>query len=406
MGVDKPNYTQIPNLILDDLIMHMSGAELKVTLTIARQTFGYHRERFPMTISELETLTGLSRPAIMEAIDTGVRRNLIKRDQLEDGRWAYSLVVNGEVLAVGKESLPELVKKVDHDGGKESLPSLVKKVDRVGKKSLPKSVKKVDQNTPVLKKEKETSKEMVGGGDPTNQPRAAVAVNSPAHHALACALLIKVGVGGGTAKRLADLRSFEEIRKQVAGWLPDGHRGDAGIPALIWRIESGEWTAPELSADFKRGPLYLQFRTQDERDADEAAELEVQRRIAELEAANPPGIYRMPPAAVRVAPPKPQPFAHGDPWPICIVELCRELGDAYASTLEGSRIREWGTVNREGDGKPVPLYQVLITPERAAMGLNSFVRQAGRAIRMKLSSVLGYPVQIEIVAMEGEGVSA
>jgi hypothetical protein len=34
MGIDKPNYTQIPNLLLDDLMMHMGEAELKVTLLL------------------------------------------------------------------------------------------------------------------------------------------------------------------------------------------------------------------------------------------------------------------------------------------------------------------------------------------------------------------------------------
>lgn len=157
MGVDKPNYTQVPNLLLDDLMRYMDGAELKVTLAIARHTFGYHRERVQLTISDIEGLTGLSRPAVTGALDVGMRRGLIERVPMGNRSYAYALVVNDDVLAIGKESLP--IKEDGQDIGKESLPTSVKKVYRDGKESLPTSVKKVTRTTPVLKKEKESIKE-------------------------------------------------------------------------------------------------------------------------------------------------------------------------------------------------------------------------------------------------------
>lgn len=150
MGVDKPNYTQIPNLILDHIMRYMDGAELKVTLAIARHTFGYHRERVELTITQIEELTGLSRPAVTGALDVGIRRNMIERVPTGNRSYAYALVVNDEVLAIGKESLP--IKDDGQDIGKESLPSSVKKVYRDSKESLPTSVKKVTRPTPTLKK--------------------------------------------------------------------------------------------------------------------------------------------------------------------------------------------------------------------------------------------------------------
>lgn len=176
MGVDKPNYTQIPNLILDDIMRYMDGAELKVTLAIARHTFGYHRERVELTITEIEGLTGLSRPAVTGALDVGIRRNLIERIPAGNRSYAYALVVNDEVLAIGKESLP--IKEDSQDIGKENLPASVKKVYHIGKESLPISVKKVTRVTPTLKKElkKVLKKERESNG--TDVPVA----TPPKHH--------------------------------------------------------------------------------------------------------------------------------------------------------------------------------------------------------------------------------
>ncbi len=37
-----PNYTQIPNALLDSAMAEMSGAELKITLVVCRRTLGWH----------------------------------------------------------------------------------------------------------------------------------------------------------------------------------------------------------------------------------------------------------------------------------------------------------------------------------------------------------------------------
>lgn len=348
MGLDKPNYTQVANLILDDLMRYMSGAELKVTLAIARQTFGYHRERYALTISDLETLTGLSRPAVVEAVSDGERRGMICREVV-DGRTTYSLVINDEVLAVKKESLP--VKKVNHDDGKESLPSAVKKVNRRSKESLPKSVNKVDQNTPVLKKEKESIKEREEDDlpPPPLDPIPAAwqqifGTAMPADIAKAIARELSgcsddAIIHGFKAAAENDSRKFSYIATCARNYVP----GVAPQPKR-YSVESGQ------------------------------------------------------PAPSPTPPPAPTPpMRHDDPWGICLAELRQTLPGGFYAMLAGSEASEAGTAPG-ADGKPVPLYRIAIAPQYAANGLNHFTRQAGPAIRRKLSSVLGKSVQIEIVA--------
>lgn len=105
-----------------------------------------------------------------------------------------------------------------------------------------------------------------------------------------------------------------------------------------------------------------------------------------------PGVYAMP-AEPRPAPvpPPPAPMAHSDPWAICLAELAPTLPGVAASYLTGS------TLDAAGDVDGVPLYRV-VCEARAALGLGWLTTQAGPAIRRKLSSILGYPVLIEIVA--------
>jgi phage replication O-like protein O len=382
MAIDKPNYTQIPNLLLDDLMRHMSPAEFKVTCAIARQTFGFHRERAKLTIADIEQVTGMSRPTVIDAIAAGIARGTIDREPQGNGRFTYSLIVDDEVVEASKESLP--VKKLYRDASKESLPPRVKNVDRCSKESLPELVKDLDRYTPVLKKEKETIKEMVvSGSEPTNQLTMRAA-NDETHHALAVGILVKVGIATPAATRLADTVAFLEIRRQVAAWLPERNVGKANTGALIHRIETG-WGAPDLSAEFIRSEMYRDFRTPAERQADEEAEAEAKRRIDEFDQR-------------AVAPVTPQRATTAAStaiddlglWEKALLELKPQWPpNSYASEwLEGS------TLVQVAEVAGMPLYQVqLLKPD----GANWLGNRAGSLLRRTLSSLMKQRVLVEVV---------
>lgn len=94
-------------------------------------------------------------------------------------------------------------------------------------------------------------------------------------------------------------------------------------------------------------------------------------------------------------------ISSSDPWDVCIAELSRTLPGGFVPTLTGSRCEAAGTVP-DATGKRFDLYRVIIASDRASKGLDHFTRQAGPAIRKGLSSIVGKPVLIEIVAAEPE----
>jgi hypothetical protein len=81
---EEPNYTQAPNTFFDEILPQIDNlSELKVTLVVIRQTFGYHKEEDELSISRLVTLTGLSRPSVIEGVKRGLKRGTIGRRVLD-----------------------------------------------------------------------------------------------------------------------------------------------------------------------------------------------------------------------------------------------------------------------------------------------------------------------------------
>lgn len=151
MGVDKPNYTQMPNLLLDDLMMHMGEAELKVTIALSRLTFGYHREKVEISLSQLKDITHMSRQGVINGINAGIERGTIERTEGKRGGFIYSLSVNNDQESTSQRS--GLVNEVDQlpTSQPNGLP-LVNEVDQTSQRSRPVLVNEVDLATPTLKK--------------------------------------------------------------------------------------------------------------------------------------------------------------------------------------------------------------------------------------------------------------
>lgn len=68
MSIKSPNYTQIPNEFFDKMMADMGEAEIKVLMAIMRKTFGWHKIRDQISLSQLEEITGLHKQAIIGAI--------------------------------------------------------------------------------------------------------------------------------------------------------------------------------------------------------------------------------------------------------------------------------------------------------------------------------------------------
>jgi len=52
-GFISPQYTQVPDELFDDLMVHLSGAELKVLLYIIRRTFGFKKDSDNISLKQI-----------------------------------------------------------------------------------------------------------------------------------------------------------------------------------------------------------------------------------------------------------------------------------------------------------------------------------------------------------------
>lgn len=98
-GFQSPNYTQVPNDFFP-LIPEMDESELRVTLVMIRETFGYHRSDFRMGLNKLSTATGLSRNGTKAGAEASENRGTFRRvnpDGLGSAEW--ELVVNHPLVS-------------------------------------------------------------------------------------------------------------------------------------------------------------------------------------------------------------------------------------------------------------------------------------------------------------------
>jgi len=143
MKFAPPNYTQIPNNLLDRYLPEISPAELKVTLAVARNTFGWHRERHMMSISYLTKAAGLSRQGVINGINAGLERGTLGRIQRGQSYEYFLEVIDEETDEVVNEidqSANKVVNEVDQcqstkltTTSQRSRPKLVNEVDTTKK---------------------------------------------------------------------------------------------------------------------------------------------------------------------------------------------------------------------------------------------------------------------------------
>lgn len=91
-----PPYTQTPNELIDEWLPLLSHVELKVLLVIIRKTFGWHRIRDRISLSQLEKITGAQRQSILKSVKRLIKLGLILKFKTgEKGKeeTVYELVV-------------------------------------------------------------------------------------------------------------------------------------------------------------------------------------------------------------------------------------------------------------------------------------------------------------------------
>src|SRR5215216_3621274 len=92
LGFRSPTYTMVPDEVFDELLVELSGAELKVLLYIIRRTFGFKRESDTISLSQmlhgiatrdgrvLDRGVGLSKKTLLDALRRlGARRIILSQ---------------------------------------------------------------------------------------------------------------------------------------------------------------------------------------------------------------------------------------------------------------------------------------------------------------------------------------
>ncbi len=149
MTVPAPNYTQTPNVVYDALPL-MAEAEMRVTLTICRETFGWHQRSAKLSLTDLEQLTGLSRQGVLNGIEAGMERGLIGRSAEGNG-FVYFIIVAADPALASQPS--GLVNEVDQSTS----------LTRGSQRSRPKVVNEVDQHVKGVKEKRKLKKPPPGG---------------------------------------------------------------------------------------------------------------------------------------------------------------------------------------------------------------------------------------------------
>lgn len=91
--VPPPGYTQTPNVLFDEVMVEISTlAELKVTMAIARSTFGWGVEERRLDLEKIMQLTGLSRQSAQKGVTAGLERGYLGRRREGHG-FVYGLRV-------------------------------------------------------------------------------------------------------------------------------------------------------------------------------------------------------------------------------------------------------------------------------------------------------------------------
>lgn len=104
-----PNSFQIPNAFVDEAMNKISDASVKIYLLIVRKTRGWAKEFDSLSLSQLESLSGKSRPTVVKCLKELVNVGLINKHTATKYGDVYSLIDNynigQRIKFTGKKSL-------------------------------------------------------------------------------------------------------------------------------------------------------------------------------------------------------------------------------------------------------------------------------------------------------------
>ena len=86
-----PNFLQVPNAVIDELLPDLTGAELKCYLVVIRKTKGWNKESDNISISQFMKATGLSNSAVIKACESLVKYGLLVKENGARNTGVYAV---------------------------------------------------------------------------------------------------------------------------------------------------------------------------------------------------------------------------------------------------------------------------------------------------------------------------
>lgn len=144
-NIIAPNYTQVPNVVVDELASQLSDSAFKLYVVLIRKTKGWDQARDAISISQFEKITGKSRPTVVKAIDELVKLRLIRKTRCTKFGNEYELNLSFSIdgILLNFPSKKSLLVKNFNQTSKKSLLLLVKKFN-TQKKLSKETIKRID----------------------------------------------------------------------------------------------------------------------------------------------------------------------------------------------------------------------------------------------------------------------
>lgn len=136
----KPNFTQIPNVFLDEMMQDLEKSELKVILYVMRRTYGFGKQKDRISFSQmrdgitdkngkkLDKGTGLKDNSISNAITSLEQKGILKVNR-ENMTNSYSLNLNYSTTPTTGVLLPQEL-STPTIGVKVLLPQEIQKKEK------------------------------------------------------------------------------------------------------------------------------------------------------------------------------------------------------------------------------------------------------------------------------------
>lgn len=90
-----PNSFQVPNVYVDQVLPHLSGAEAKILLFIVRKTFGWQKREDRISITQMADGTGVSPRHAMRGVKTLVAMGIVIEHAESGKTTSYRLQLDG-----------------------------------------------------------------------------------------------------------------------------------------------------------------------------------------------------------------------------------------------------------------------------------------------------------------------